>query len=57
MPIVINEFEIVPAPAPPQEARLTPRAEDAEEPVSPEPWEILRVEQVFRARMDRLRAD
>jgi hypothetical protein len=57
MPIVINEFEIVPAPAPAQEAGPTPRAQEADEPVTPEPWEILRVEQVFRVRMDRLRAD
>jgi hypothetical protein len=57
MPVVINEFEIVPAPTQPQEARPVTRREELEEPVTPEPWEILRLEHVFRERMNRLRAD
>jgi hypothetical protein len=57
MPIVINEFEIVPAPAQPQETATSPLAQEVEEPVAPEPWEILRVQQIHRARMDRLHAD
>lgn len=57
MPIVINEFEIVPAPAQPPESGHAPRTQEADEPVAPEPWEILRVQQIHQARVDRLRAD
>jgi hypothetical protein len=57
MPIVINEFEIVPEPAAPAEPAPSPRTEEPDEPVVPEPWEILRVERVFQTRMQRLRAD
>jgi len=57
MPIVINEFEIVPEPAPSRDAGSSRRAEEPDEPATPEPWEILEVERVFRARMNRLRAD
>jgi hypothetical protein len=57
MPIVINEFEIVPEP-PPREAATTARApeQERETPV-PEPWQILRVERVHLARLERVRAD
>jgi hypothetical protein len=58
MPIVINEFEIVPEPPQPREAGATSEAPGREEkPTVPEPWEILRVERVHLARLERVRAD
>jgi hypothetical protein len=57
MPIVINEFEIVPEPPPREAGGPRPAAEPGDEPTVPEPWEILRVERVQRARLERVRAD
>lgn len=57
MPIVINEFEIIAEPEP-REARQSPAsAAHEDEPPVPEPREILRVERVHRARLERVRAD
>ena len=54
MPIIINEFEIVPAPA--------PKAEDAPAPAAPPPQplvpeDIERIEERRRLRCERLWAD
>lgn len=58
MPIIINELEIISnaAPAAPEQSpRDTPEAAGASTP--PDPFEILRVEQVYRERRRRLWAD
>jgi hypothetical protein len=57
MPIVINEFEIVPEPPPREPGATTSAPEPEHEPPVPEPWQILRVERVHLARLERVRAD
>ena len=57
MPIVINEFEIVPEPPPREPAPATHAPEHDRETPVPEPWQILRVERVHLARLERVRAD
>jgi hypothetical protein len=58
MPIVINEIEIVPEPpAPAPEATGARAPERDEQPPIPEPWEILKVERIHLARLERVRAD
>jgi hypothetical protein len=53
MPIIINEFEIVPAPAPKSEA--SPPPETPTRPLLPE--DIQRIEERHQLRMERLWAD
>jgi hypothetical protein len=56
MPIIINEFEIIPTPAPDQQLSQTPPP-PPEVPPSPDPEEIIRVQQRYIERQRRLRAD
>lgn len=56
MPIVINEFEIVPAP-PSAHAPADPQASAAPAPPPPRPEDIERIEDWRRRRLARLWAD
>lgn len=58
MPIIINELEIVPPTAPevPDQSPGDMR-EAAQPPTPPDPFDILRVEQIYRERRRRLWAD
>jgi hypothetical protein len=53
MPVIINEFEIIPET---KSQREPPQAE-REQPKQPNPELIIRVERLHRERMRRLRAD
>ncbi len=56
MPIIINEFEIIPE-VPAEPARELPQQrERAPSPPPPDPSAILRLERVHRERMRRVRA-
>jgi len=54
MPIIINEFEIVPAPAPKSEA-VPPPSSSPPPPLKPE--DIERIDERHRRRLQRLWAD
>lgn len=55
MPIVINEFEIVTEPRP--EAAPAQTTQSSEIPPQLHPEDIVRIEQRYRERMKRIRAD
>jgi hypothetical protein len=58
MPIIINEFEIIPESRPQQEGReRTPQQGEQAQPRAPEPEQILQAERVSRERRRRLHAD
>ena len=57
MPIVINELEIVPEPSPNAADAGAREPQREEQPAIPEPWEILKVERIHLARLERVRAD
>lgn len=58
MPIIINEFEIIPESPPQQEGReRTPPPAEQGQPRAPEPEQILQAERVYRERRRRLHAD
>lgn len=54
MPIIINEFEIIPEA---QSERQPPAQAKREQPKPPDPETIVRVERLYRERMRRLRAN
>ncbi len=56
MPIVLNEFEIVPAP-PSANVSAEPEAQSAPQPHPPRPEDIERIEDWRRRRLARLWAD
>jgi hypothetical protein len=53
MPLIINEFEIIPE----AKTERTPPQPEREQPKQPDPEMIIRVERLYRERMRRLRAD
>jgi hypothetical protein len=59
MPIIINEFEIIPTPTPDQQQQRPTQEEQprTEAPPSPDPREIIRVQRLYMERQRRLRAD
>jgi hypothetical protein len=57
MPIIINEFEIIPTPTPGEQQPAQAERPAAEVPPSPDPEEIIRVQQRYIERQRRLRAD
>lgn len=58
MPIIINELEIIPAAEPEaQEQRGGDSQPEIMPPAPPDPFDILRVEQIYRERRRRLWAD
>lgn len=58
MPIIINEFEIIPdRPPQPEGGERPQRPADQGRPPAPEPEQILQAERVYRERRRRLRAD
>jgi len=57
MPVIINEFEIIPDPPPDQPQLPAPAAEGEPRPVVPDPEDIIRIQRLYRDRRRRLRAD
>jgi hypothetical protein len=57
MPIIINEFEIIPTPPPDQQQPTQEEQPGTEVPPSPDPREIIRVHQIARERQRRIWAD
>ena len=57
MPIIINEFEIVPEPPQDQSKRPSAARPASEEPVIPDVSDILRLERIYQERKRRLWAD
>ncbi len=54
MPIIINEFEILPEA---EGERQPPPQAERQQPKPPDPETIIRIERLYRERMRRLRAD
>ncbi len=57
MPVIINEFEIVTPPASSTRGQAEPPAAQGQGPAALRPTEIRRIEEHYRKRAARLRAD